>query len=104
MISGDPRLARRSVWLVVLNWNGRDDTLELLSGLRSEPAQILFVDNGVGFTQNGTSKRRGLGLVKRLMQQVEGSAELRSDHGTAWTLKFPVPKPNAIPAAVATAA
>jgi len=46
VISGDPRLARRSVWLVVLNWNGRDDTLELLSGLRSEPAQILFVDNG----------------------------------------------------------
>lgn len=33
-------------WLVVLNWNGRDDTLELLEGLVAEPATILVVDNG----------------------------------------------------------
>jgi GT2 family glycosyltransferase len=45
LINGD-RLGQLSVWLVVLNWNGREDSLELLSGLRSEPAQILFVDNG----------------------------------------------------------
>ncbi len=35
-----------SVWLVVLAWNGRADTMDLLSGLRAEPAQILLVDNG----------------------------------------------------------
>lgn len=35
-----------STWLVVLNWNGREDTLELLEGLVAEPATILVVDNG----------------------------------------------------------
>jgi two-component sensor histidine kinase len=64
---------------------------------------IIFVDNGVGFTQADDSKRRGLGLVKRLMEQVDGSAELRSDHGTAWTLRFPVPSLPTAPV-VATAA
>jgi two-component sensor histidine kinase len=29
--------------------------------------------------------------VKRLMEQVNGTATVRSDHGTEWTLKFPVP-------------
>jgi GT2 family glycosyltransferase len=33
-------------WLVVLNWNGRDDTLELLTSLEREPATVLVVDNG----------------------------------------------------------
>jgi GT2 family glycosyltransferase len=46
MINGDPGPGQLNVWLVVLNWNGREDTLELLSGLRLEPAQILLVDNG----------------------------------------------------------
>jgi GT2 family glycosyltransferase len=34
------------VWIVVLNWNGRADTLELLSGLTLEAATVLVVDNG----------------------------------------------------------
>lgn len=34
-----------SVWLVVLNWNGRTNTLELLAGLTREPATVLVVDN-----------------------------------------------------------
>ena len=38
------------------------------------------------------SKRRCMSLVKRLMEQIEGSAEIRSDHGTA-SLRFPVAKP-----------
>ncbi|WP_375493130.1 glycosyltransferase family 2 protein [uncultured Jatrophihabitans sp.] len=33
-------------WIVVLNWNGRDDTLELLDTLAGEPATVLVVDNG----------------------------------------------------------
>lgn len=33
-------------WLVVLNWNGRDDTLELLASLADQPATVLVVDNG----------------------------------------------------------
>lgn len=54
-------------------------------------AKIIFADDGAGFVEPADSKRHGLGLVKRLMQQVGGSAAVRSDHGTAWTLKFPVP-------------
>jgi two-component sensor histidine kinase len=64
-------------------------TVSLLAGLEDEDATIEFADDGIGFSDTGTSKRRGLGLVRRLMEQVEGSATLRSGHGTAWTLKFP---------------
>ena len=34
------------IWLVVLSWNGRDDTLDLLDTLTAEPATIVVVDNG----------------------------------------------------------
>jgi two-component sensor histidine kinase len=54
-------------------------------------ARIEFTDNGVGFIDSTNSKRHGIGLVRRLMEQVEGSAKLRSDKGTTWTLKFPIP-------------
>ena len=54
-------------------------------------ATIIFRDDGVGFAEIGSSKRHGLALVKRLMEQVGGSAILRSDHGCEWTLKFRVP-------------
>jgi two-component sensor histidine kinase/ActR/RegA family two-component response regulator len=66
--------------------------VSLLVSDAGDEATIYFVDDGVGFTTVGTVKRRGLGLVKRLMEQVDGSAEVRSERGTAWTLKFPVPK------------
>jgi two-component sensor histidine kinase len=57
---------------------------------KDREARIEVVDDGVGFVDSGESKRRGLGLVKRLMQQVHGSAEVHSDRGTAWILKFPL--------------
>jgi two-component sensor histidine kinase len=53
-------------------------------------ATLTFSDNGVGFVGTGGNKRHGLGLVRRLMKQLGGSATLRSDHGTEWTLNFPV--------------
>lgn len=65
--------------------------VSLLRGEPADDATIIFTDDGVGFSETGDSKRHGLGLVKRLMQQVGGSAELRSDHGAVWTLRFPVP-------------
>ena len=52
---------------------------------------ITYIDDGVGFSDTGESKRHGLGLVKRLMEQVDGTATYCSDHGSEWTLKFPVP-------------
>jgi two-component sensor histidine kinase/ActR/RegA family two-component response regulator len=53
-------------------------------------ATMTFSDDGVGFADKGDSGRRGLGLVSRLMEQIGGSSAIRSDHGTEWTLKFPV--------------
>jgi two-component sensor histidine kinase/CheY-like chemotaxis protein len=53
-------------------------------------ATLIFKDSGVGFTDTGTNKRNGLGLVKRLIEQIDGSASFRSDHGAEWTLTFPV--------------
>jgi two-component sensor histidine kinase/DNA-binding NarL/FixJ family response regulator/putative methionine-R-sulfoxide reductase with GAF domain len=53
-------------------------------------ATIKYSDDGVGYKDTGQSKRRGLGLVKRLMEQVDGSAEVHSDIGTTWDLTFPI--------------
>ncbi|MEA2731969.1 MAG: hypothetical protein QOF70_6444 [Acetobacteraceae bacterium] len=66
-------------------------TVTLSGGEPGSDGTIIFVDDGVGFTEVGDSKRHGLGLVKRLMQQINGSAVFRSDHGAEWTLRFPVP-------------
>jgi two-component sensor histidine kinase/DNA-binding response OmpR family regulator len=57
----------------------------------NDSATITFNDNGVGFIESDKGERHGLELVKRLMEQVNGTARVRSDHGTEWTLKFPVP-------------
>ena len=51
---------------------------------------ITLVDDGAGFVDAGENKRHGVGLVKRLMEQIGGSATLRSDRGSDWTLTFPI--------------
>ena len=56
----------------------------------ADEATITLRDDGVGFAAKSGSTRHGLGLVDRLMEQIQGRAEVRSDHGTAWTLKFPL--------------
>jgi two-component sensor histidine kinase len=68
-------------------------TVSLLRGGPNEDATLIFSDDGVGFIEAGESRRHGLGLVRRLIEQVDGSVTLRSDQGTVWTLKFPVPIP-----------
>ncbi|MDB5599402.1 MAG: signal transduction histidine kinase [Xanthobacteraceae bacterium] len=52
-------------------------------------ATMTISDNGAGFTAQIGSKRHGLGLVRRLMEQIRGTAMVASDHGTVWTLRFP---------------
>jgi two-component sensor histidine kinase/CheY-like chemotaxis protein len=66
-------------------------TVSLLANEPADEGTIIFADDGIGFAQNGETTRHGIGLVKRLMQQVSGSAELSSENGTMWTLRFPVP-------------
>jgi len=53
-------------------------------------ATMVISDDGTGFKAEKGSKRRGLGLVTRLVEQIRGTAALDSDHGTIWTIKFPV--------------
>jgi two-component sensor histidine kinase len=56
-----------------------------------DKAAILTIrDNGPGFTPAVKSKRQGIGLVQRLIEQVRGTAVIESDHGTAWIISFPV--------------
>jgi two-component sensor histidine kinase/CheY-like chemotaxis protein len=60
---------------------------------RSAPAgaaTIVFRDDGAGYAAKSGSNRRGLGLVDRLMHQIQGRAEVRCEHGTVWTLEFPL--------------
>jgi two-component sensor histidine kinase len=56
-------------------------------------------DDGEGFKAQTESKRHGLGLVRRLVEQVRGMASLDSENGTVWTIKIPVPS-SALPAAI----
>ncbi len=59
---------------------------------RSEPSGDVLVtveDDGVGFSEKPGSKRHGVGLVRRLLEQVRGTAELRAGSGTVWALQFP---------------
>ncbi len=54
-------------------------------------ATVVFADNGIGFSETGNSQRHGLGLMKRLMEQVRGSATLQPGRGARWIMEFPVP-------------
>jgi two-component sensor histidine kinase len=53
-------------------------------------ATMTISDDGPGFLAKAESKRHGLGLVRRLVEQVRGSAVVNSEHGTVWTIKIPV--------------
>jgi two-component sensor histidine kinase len=53
-------------------------------------ATMTISDDGTGFLAKSESKRHGLGLVRRLVEQIRGSAVVKSDHGTVWTIRIPV--------------
>lgn len=61
-----------------------------------DQARLTVADNGVGFTEVET-KRHGMGLVRRLVQQVNGTISLQSSGGSTWTILFPLATP--VPAA-----
>lgn len=68
--------------------------------VRRESTGILTIsDDGTGFVPQTESKRHGVGLIKRLMEQAKGSGEVRSCPGTVWTLSFPLPPQPAVAAA-----
>jgi two-component sensor histidine kinase/CheY-like chemotaxis protein len=63
----------------------------LLPGVDGGDATLFFSDDGIGFTEAVEDKRRGLGLVRRLVKQINGSAVLQSGKGSLWTIRFPMP-------------
>jgi len=54
-----------------------------------EMATMIISDNGLGFEIKKGNKRQGLGLVRRLIEQIRGTATVDTDHGTIWTIRFP---------------
>lgn len=74
---------------------GRDGVITV-SLMSSDGRGILTIaDNGIGFIESPGSKRHGVGLIRRLLQQVNGEAQLDSNKGTVWTLTFPLKPANA---------
>jgi two-component sensor histidine kinase len=67
-----------------------------LSGVDTNgKAKLTISDNGVGFLVGAASNRNGLTLVRRLAQQVNGSADVQCEGGTRWTITFPAQAPVA---------
>lgn len=60
------------------------------SDTRSDTAILTVGDNGAGYDAKAENKMQGLGLVRRLIEQVRGTATVESIHGTVWTIAFPV--------------
>jgi two-component sensor histidine kinase len=63
-----------------------------------DTASITISDDGRGFEAKAESKRHGLGLIRRLVEQVRGTATVDSTNGTVWTIRIPT-----LPGALAVA-
>jgi two-component sensor histidine kinase len=59
----------------------------------ADMATMTIGDDGTGFLANDESKRHGLGLVRRLVEQVRGRATVNSDRGTVWSIEIPIDRP-----------
>jgi two-component sensor histidine kinase len=53
-------------------------------------AVVLVDDDGIGFTPRAGSKRHGIGLVLRLVEQIGGTAKVETHYGTHWTIIVPI--------------
>ncbi len=70
-------------------FSGGDGEISVALRVVAGQASVIIADNGVGFVEIETV-RRGMGLVKRLVQQVRGTISLQSSGGSTWTIEFPV--------------
>ncbi len=83
--------------------NSYDHAFQKLGGkidvsVRRDPddanaAVLTISDDGRGFEVQPGSKRYGLGLIRRLAEQIRGRATVAADKGTVWTIHFPLPQP-----------
>jgi two-component sensor histidine kinase len=69
--------------------NGKTRVTVHLDAGEAEVAVLTISDDGTGFTVNTEGKRHGLGLVRRLVEQIRGTVTVKSDRGTVWTIRFP---------------
>jgi len=70
----------------------RDGTITVALARASPGSATLTVgDDGIGYEAEPESTRHGVGLVKRLIERVDGTLDVRSGNGTVWTLSFTVP-------------
>lgn len=51
---------------------------------------IVVADDGKGYVAQPEVRRHGIGLVRRLVQQVSGVLNMMSGAGTTWTVSFPI--------------
>jgi two-component sensor histidine kinase len=56
-------------------------------------AVLTIGDDGVGFTAKAETSRRGMGLVRKLLAQMNGVMTMGAPPGTVWTLNFPLQTP-----------
>lgn len=62
-----------------------------LAHLGDGRAAVIIRDDGIGFVAKTNSTRHGMGLVRRLLEQIGGTLDVISGDGTEWTLAFAVP-------------
>jgi two-component sensor histidine kinase len=68
---------------------GGSGEISVILKIPAGEAALTIADNGVGFVEVET-RRRGMGLVRRLIQQVGGTLGVQSDCGMRWTIRFPI--------------
>jgi two-component sensor histidine kinase len=76
---------------------GRAGAIRVILEPRAAGAILTIRDDGIGFVEPASSKRHGLGLVRRLMEQIGGAVRVACDHGTKWTLAFPTTAEGLLP-------
>lgn len=76
-LGAQPAVAPEDVWIVVINWNGRDDTLACLDSLAQADlcgARIVVVDNGSHDGAIDAIRRRHAAVEVCALEQNEGFA------------------------------
>jgi two-component sensor histidine kinase len=69
-------------------------TVRLVRQPNAGRATLTIADDGIGFVPDIQTSRRGVGLVRRLIEKLSGTLDVQFDVGTQWTLQFPVPEPT----------
>jgi len=80
----------------------RRGAINVSLGRASESTDVAIMtirDDGIGFTPVVRGKRQGIGLVLRLIEQVRGTSEFRSDGGASWIVRFRAEAANVEPRA-----